>query len=65
MTGNVIRVACPNCNAHGELWDDDLNRMKPCGACMAIGYFLEDRIHIPSPNHEPDAPIIPDAPPEA
>jgi len=56
-TANVIHVPCPNCNAHGELWDEDMERMKPCGACLGVGFPLEDRIHIPSPNHNPDDPM--------
>jgi hypothetical protein len=57
LTDNVIRVECQNCNAHGELWDEDMERMKPCGACLGVGFSLEDRIHIPSPNHNPDEPM--------
>jgi len=43
-------VACTACKSHGEIWDEELQRMKPCGACMAIGYLHEDVVHIPSPN---------------
>lgn len=59
-THNTIRAACPTCSAHGEVWDEELGRMKPCLSCLGNCWVMEDRIHIPSPPANPDE--APDGP---
>lgn len=51
---DMIRVACPLCNAHGELWNEECQMMKVCTECLGGGWLMDDRLHIPSPNPNPD-----------
>lgn len=53
-THTTIHVACDKCKTHGELWNEECQTMKVCSECMGAGWLLEDRLHIPSPNPNPE-----------